>query len=65
MYKLASENIRTLFICLDLLNNCVLNFANDITRLCILAHHKVMSGNHISESLPNEIFKRHKWFKNL
>ena len=58
MYKLASENIRTLLICLDLLNNCVPNFANNIAPLGFLADHKVMPGNHISESLPNEIFKR-------
>ena len=64
MYKLASEKIRTLFICLDLLNNCVPNFANNIARLGLLTDHKVMPGNHISESLPNEIFKE-KWFKNL
>ena len=61
MYKLASENIRTLFIFLDLLNKCVPNLANDIVRLghkVLLVDHKVMPGNHISESLPNEIFKR-------
>ena len=49
-YKLASENIRKLFIYLDLLINCVPNFANDIVRLGLLADHKVMPGNHISES---------------
>ena len=65
MYKLASENIRTLFIYLNLLINCVPNFANDIVRLGLLADDKVMPGNHISESLPNETFKRHNWFKNL
>ena len=58
-------HIRTLFIYLNLLINCVPNFANDIVRLGLLADHKVMPGNHISESLPNEIFKRHKWSKNL
>ena len=40
-YKLASENIRTLFIFLDLLFS---NFANDIVRLGLLADHKVMPG---------------------
>ena len=64
-YKLASENIRNLFMYLDLLLNCVPNFAYDIVRLGLLADRKVMPGNHISESLPNENFKRHKWFKNL
>ena len=43
-YKLPSENIRTLFILLDLLFNCVPNFANDIVRLGLLADHKVMPG---------------------
>ena len=57
MYKLASENIRTLFICLDLLNKCVPNLANDIVRLGLLVEHKVMPGNLISESLPNDNFK--------
>ena len=61
-YKLASENIRNLLIYLYLLFNCVLNFAYDIVRLGLLADHKVMPRNHISESLPNEIFKKHKWF---
>ena len=55
MYKLASEDIRTLFIYLDLLFNCVFNFANDILRLGLLADHKVMPGNHTSQSLPNKI----------
>ena len=62
-YQLASENIRTLFIYLDLLFNCVPNFANDNVRLGLLADHKVIPGNHISESLWNENFKRHKWLK--
>ena len=62
-YKLASENIRILFIYLDLLFNFVPNFANDIVRLSLLEHHKVMPGNGISESLRNEIFKRPKWLK--
>ena len=53
-YKLASENIRNLYIGLDLLIICVPNFANDILRLGLLAAYKVMPGNHISESLPNE-----------
>ena len=30
-YKLASENIRTLFMYLDLFINCVPNFVNDCT----------------------------------
>ena len=61
-YKLASENIRTLFIRLDLLIKSVPNFANDIVRLGLLADHKVMPGNDISESVTNEIFQRHKCF---
>ena len=60
-YKLASENIMTLFIYLDLLLNWVPNLANDIVGLGLLADHNVIPGNHISESLRNEIFKRHKW----
>ena len=64
-YKLDSEYIRNLFIYLDLLFIFVPNFAYDILRLGLLADHKVMPDNHISESLPNEIFKKHKWFKNL
>ena len=50
-YKLASENIRTLFIYLDLLNICVPNFANDIVRLGLLADHKVMPGNHKNDMI--------------
>ena len=34
---------------LDLLFSCVPNFANDIVCLGLLADHKVMPGNHISE----------------
>ena len=56
-YKLASEKIRTFFIYMDLLFNWVPNFANDIVRLGLLTDHKVMPGNHLGESLPNEIFK--------
>ena len=66
-YKLASENIGNLFMYLDLMFNCVPNFAYDIVRLVLLADHKVMPGNHISETLPNEIFKRQmvlKFMKN-
>ena len=62
-FKLASEIIRTLYMYLYLLCNCVPNFAKDIVRLGLLADHKVMPGNPISESLRNEIFKRHKWLK--
>ena len=62
-YKLASENIRILFIHLDLLLNLVPNFANDIVLLGLLAEYKVMPGNPLSEFLPKEIFNRHKWLK--
>ena len=62
-YQLASENIRTLFIFLDLLLICVPDFANDIVRLGLVADQKVMPGNHISESLSNEICKNHKYLK--
>ena len=62
-YKLASENITTLFIYLDLLFNCVPIFANDIVRLGLLTDQKVMPGNHISDPLRNEIFKRPKLLK--
>ena len=55
-YELASGNIRNLFMYLELLFNCVPNIAYDIVRLGLLADHKVMPGNHISESFPNEIF---------
>ena len=58
-YKLASENIRALFMYSDLLINCVPNFANEIVRLGFLADQKVKPGNHMSESFP------HNWFKNL
>ena len=33
------------------------NFANDIVRFGLFADHKVMPGNHIKESLPNEVLK--------
>ena len=56
-YKLTSENIRSLFIYLDLLINCVPSFANYIVRLGLLADHKVMPGNHTSESLTDEYFR--------
>ena len=57
-YKLSAENIRILFMYLDLLFICVPNFAYDTVLLGLLAEHKVMLGNHISETLPNEIFKK-------
>ena len=61
-YKLASKNIRNLFMFLVLLFSYVPKCAYDIVRLGVLGDHKVMPGNHISESLPNEIFKRQKCF---
>ena len=64
-YKLASENIRTIFIYLDFLINSVPNFAKQIVRLGLLADHKVMPAIHIGESWPIEIFKRHKWLNNF